>query len=75
MGLPGLNGNMVLGGAMISVLRQALADLGVVLRQGAVDDPGPGSGQVQDAHTKAFNASNLPLNIGNRGHLVSWIIA
>lgn len=64
MALPGLNGNIVLGGTMISVLRQALAVAAHVSAR-----------KVEDADTKAFNASNLPLNIGNRGHSVSWIIA
>jgi hypothetical protein len=55
--LPGFDGNIVFGGAVISVLRQSLAVAAHV-----------GTSQVKDAHTKTFNAPNLSLNVGNRGH-------
>jgi len=51
---PGLDGNIVFGGAVISILRQSLAIAANV-----------GAGQVKDTHTKTFNAPNLSLNIGN----------
>jgi hypothetical protein len=57
LGLPGFDGDIVFGGAVIRVLGQSLAVAAHV-----------GASQVKDAHTKPFNASNFSLNVGNRGH-------
>ena len=62
--LPGFDSDVVFSGTVISVLRQSLAVATDV-----------GASEVKNAHTKAFNAPDLSLNIGNRRHFRQLLVA